>query len=103
MVDELAVGEPHGNSLASTRTTYLYRLSDLEGNYLKTGISNDPFHRYGPAIRGTTDMEVLTGGPRAEIYSLERYIVSIDPGPWNFEPWAGSLAEDGGGEGGGGE
>jgi hypothetical protein len=37
-------------------------------------------------------MRILTSGPRQEMLNLERYIVEIDPGPLNNEPWAGAQA-----------
>jgi hypothetical protein len=27
-----------------------------------------------------------------EMMDLERFIVEVDPGPFNFEPWAGASA-----------
>jgi hypothetical protein len=42
-------------------------------------------NRYSGQIADSTEMEILTSGSRQEIYNLERYIVSIDPGPWNNE------------------
>jgi hypothetical protein len=43
LVDESVDAEPHGNSFASPRTTYLYRLTNAEtGEYLKTGSQANP-------------------------------------------------------------
>jgi hypothetical protein len=36
----------HGNSRLSEAPTSLYQLYDLEGNYLKTGITQNPAGRY---------------------------------------------------------
>ncbi|MFY9888590.1 MAG: hypothetical protein WAK71_09800 [Streptosporangiaceae bacterium] len=80
----------HGNSRMSTRTTYLYRLSDDEGNYLKTGITSNPAGRYTQSFLEDKSMDILTSGSRSEMLNLERFIVEFDPGPLNFEPWAGA-------------
>jgi hypothetical protein len=84
----------HGNSASSSATTYLYRLSDAEGNYLKTGVSKNPLGRYTKTFMRDKDMEVLQSGTRREMLNLERFIVERDPGPLNREPWAGGSAWD---------
>ena len=35
-------------------------------------------------------MEILTSGSRSEMLNRGRFIVEFDPGPLNFEPWAGA-------------
>ena len=84
----------HGNSATSSAKAYLYRLSDSEGNYLKTGISKDPGTRYPKSFMRDKDMEILQSGTRREMLNLERFIVERDPGPLNLEPWAGSFGWD---------
>jgi RHS repeat-associated protein len=74
------------------RTAYLYRLEDLEGNYLKTGMSEYPAGRYRAGFMSDKFMRILTSGHKPEIRNLERYIVEIDPGPLNNEPWRGAQA-----------
>ncbi len=85
----------HGNSASSSATAYLYRLSTGgTGEYLKTGISQAPMSRYGRTFMQDKQIEVLQSGTRREMLNLERYIVERDPGPLNFEPWAGKFAGD---------
>jgi RHS repeat-associated protein len=86
----------HGNSLSSMRTTYLYRLEDASGNYLKTGITSrlNPFSRYTQGFLTNKTMRILTTGSRREMVNLERFIVERDPGPLNKEPWAGAFSWD---------
>jgi hypothetical protein len=85
----------HGNSAASTATSYLYRLTDSEsGDLLKWGISKNPGSRYAQGFLQDKSMELMTSGTRREMLDLERFIVERDPGPLNREPWAGSQAND---------
>jgi hypothetical protein len=84
----------HGNSAASPKTAYLYRLNTLSREYLKTGISNHPFSRYTRAFMQDEEMEILTSGSRREMLNLERFIVDRDPGRLNRERWAGRFADD---------
>ena len=37
-------------------------------------------------------MRIMTSGNRSDMMNLERYIVELDPGPLNFERWAGAMA-----------
>jgi hypothetical protein len=39
-------------------------------------------------------LDFLTSGSRSDMLNLERFIVERDPGPWNFERWAGNFAGD---------
>jgi RHS repeat-associated protein len=83
----------HGNSAASTVTSYLYRLtSSATGNLLKWGISKNPFGRYTRGFMLDKDMQIMTSGSRREMLNLERWTVEHDPGPLNREPWAGKQA-----------
>lgn len=84
----------HGNSASSPATAYLYRLSSTETGYLKTGISQNPMTRYSQTFMQDKTMEILQSGSRREMLNLERFIVERDPGPLNFERWAGQLAGD---------
>jgi hypothetical protein len=85
----------HGNSASSPATSYLYRLEDATtGEYLKTGISNDPLSRYSQTFMRGKRMQILQEGTRREMLNLERFIVERDPGPLNREPWAGRYAND---------
>jgi hypothetical protein len=84
----------HGNSRLSTKTAYLYRLSDDSGNYLKTGITSDLRRRYSQKFLLDKRLDVITSGSRSDMLNLERFIVERDPGPWNFERWAGDFAGD---------
>ena len=85
----------HGNSASSQATSYLYRLEvATTGEYLKTGISQNPLSRYSQTFMRGKEMEILQQGSRREMLNLERFIVERDPGPLNREPWAGRLAND---------
>jgi len=94
---EVAAAAPrvvHGNSASSPATAYLYRLSSAETGYLKTGISQNPMTRYSQTFMQDKTMEILQSGTRREMLNLERFIVERDPGPLNFERWAGQFAGD---------
>lgn len=92
---EVAAGAAiHGNSASSPAVTYLYRLYHEDGTYLKTGVSKNPFNRYGRSFMEDKSMEVLQSGNRREILNLERFIVERDPGPLNRERWAGAFRTD---------
>jgi hypothetical protein len=84
----------HGNSGDSPLTAYLYRLTSTTGEYLKTGISQNPASRYPKWFMRDREMEILTSGQRRDILNLERYIVERDPGKLNGEPWAGMFSAD---------
>lgn len=84
----------HGNSALSPARAYLYRLSTRGGDYLKTGISKNPGTRYTKTFMEDKKMVILQSGSRREMLNLERYIVERDPGPLNYEPWAGKSAWD---------
>ena len=90
-VPPTAVGRVHGNSLASPRTAYLYRLEDAEGNFLKWGVTQDMAKRYPKSFFADGKQIIPVGsGPRADIIRVERGLVETQPGPLNFERWAGS-------------
>ena len=84
----------HGNSRLSLKTTHLYRLSDDAGNYLKTGVTSNPGSRYSQKFLVDKRLDFLTSGSRSNMLNLERFIVERDPGPLNFERWAGNFAGD---------
>ncbi len=81
----------HGNSINSPRTAYLYGLYDKATNQLiKWGISQNPATRYSRAFMEDKYLDVANSGPRGDMLQLERNLVETNPGPLNFEPWAGS-------------
>jgi RHS repeat-associated protein len=80
----------HGNSSKSPRTAYLYTLYDDDGEFLKWGISQDPYSRYTQSYMDTKQINIEDEGPRALMLGIERDMVEIDPGKINNEPWAGS-------------
>jgi len=80
----------HGNSAASPRTAYLYRLTTKSGEYLKTGISQNPGKRYSRTFMKDKDMQILTSGPRRALLKLERTVIQIDRGPLNRERFRGT-------------
>jgi RHS repeat-associated protein len=86
---------PHGNSLNSPRTAYLYRLEDSEGNLLKWGVTQDMSKRYPKSFLKDKVMRLWTSGTRADMIRLERELVETQPGTLNHEPWAGSRLEGG--------
>jgi RHS repeat-associated protein len=84
----------HGNSLDSPKTTYLYKLYDNDGNYLKTGVSQNPNRRYSGKFMEDKRIDPFESGTRREMLDRERHIVERNPGPLNFEPWAGTVKGD---------
>ncbi len=80
----------HGNSLASTKPTDLYRLTDKKTGYEKTGISSNSSRRYSKTYMRGKDMKILATGSRREMAKLERRIVEWGPGPKNLERWRGN-------------
>ena len=50
--------------------------------------------RYSQSFMQDKTMEILQSGSRPEMPNLERFIVERDPGPLNFERWAGMFAGD---------
>ena len=84
-----AVEPIHGNSLASPRTAYLYRLEDAEGNFLKWGVTQDMAKRYPKSFMEDKLMRPWGSGSRADMIRVERGLVETQPGPLNFERWAG--------------
>jgi hypothetical protein len=71
--------------------THLYRLEDLDGNLLKWGITSNLKGRYSSSFLEDKVLVPMTSGSRDQMLNLERWIVERDPGPLNFEPWAGSA------------
>lgn len=85
----------HGNSINSTRTAYLYELSMKSGEFLKYGVSQNPYTRYPNAVMYNKNVDVIMSGSRREMLALERELVSRGPGPMNLEPWAKAAREMG--------
>lgn len=78
----------HGN-IAGDQPAYLYERYDVDGNFLKYGVTQDLRTRY-------TDEELAGGyllrtarGPRRLMLKQECELVETNPRPLNFEPWAG--------------
>jgi len=82
----------HGNSAASPRTAYLYRLVDADGNFLKWGVTQDMAKRYPKSFMAGKNIEEFAGGSRANMLRLERDLVETQPGPLNLERWAGTRS-----------
>jgi RHS repeat-associated protein len=81
-------GGVHGNSLAYSGPTSVYRLYDESGNFLKWGISNEGVTRYTKAfLQGGRVDEVFTGLTRYEAAAIERLMIELDPGPLNAQVW----------------
>ena len=80
----------NGNSLLSTRTAYLYQLFDEEGNFLKWGVTQDMGARYPQWFMDEHQLLEFAQGSRADMIAMERGLVETQPGPLNFEPWAGT-------------
>jgi len=83
-----------GASGASTVLLLRRHLVATTGEYLKTGICQNPLSRYSQTFMRGKEMEILQQGSRREMLNLEPFIVERDPGPLNREPWAGRLAND---------
>ncbi len=79
----------HGNSLASTKETTLYRRVTSHGTFQKWGISSNLKARYTSTQLGADQLIPMTSGPRFEMTNLERWLVENDPGLLNHERWAG--------------
>jgi hypothetical protein len=83
-------GRVHGNSRLSQNTAYLYRLEGTDGEHLKWGGSDNPSTRYPEGFMRGKQLVIQDEGQRSLILDIEREMIEIDPGPLNFEPWAGS-------------
>jgi len=79
----------HGNSMQSSKLTYLYRLETRAGEFLKWGISSNPAGRYSSSYMLNKYLKPIAHGPRRDMLKLERMHVETNPGPLNFEPWSG--------------
>ncbi len=83
----------HGNSASSPRTAFLYGLYDKATNQLmKWGVTQNPASRYTREFMQGKYLDLINNGPRSDMLQLERNLVETNPGPLNFEPWAGSQA-----------
>lgn len=87
-----SVESVHGNSKLSSRTAYLYRLEDADGNFLKWGITQDLNSRYLQSFLLDKRLIEVGRGNRADILRWERELVETQPGPLTFEPWKGWRA-----------
>jgi hypothetical protein len=86
--DVVRVGKVHGNSALSPRPTYLYKLYQTDGTFLKNGITQNFDTRYSRAFMKDKYFERITSGARADMIRLERQATISNPGPLNHEPWA---------------
>ncbi len=77
----------HGNSLDSPRPASLYRLYTDAGEYLKTGMSQNPYKRYSAAVMKDKYVDIVATGTRRAIAALERSEITAHPGPLNRERW----------------
>ncbi len=80
----------HGNSLLSPRTAYLYRLETQGGEFLKWGVTQNMATRYSQSFMRGKYISEFARGTRADMILMERGLVETQPGPLNFERWAGS-------------
>ena len=89
--DAVAASQPssHGNT-AGDQLAYLYARYDADGKFLKWGITQDLNVRYSQAELGEGRLVEVASGPRNEILKQERELVETQPGPLNFEKWAGA-------------
>ncbi|WP_201511870.1 hypothetical protein [Psychrobacter alimentarius] len=78
----------HGNTLGN-QPTEIYQKYDAEGNYLKTGISQNANTRYTDAEIDGGRIRVIGERPRNKAVQIERNITERNPGPDNKESWAG--------------
>ena len=78
----------HGNTLGN-QPTEIYQKYDAEGNYLKTGISQNANTRYTDAEIDGGEVRVIGERPRNKAVQTERNITERNPGPDNKESWAG--------------
>lgn len=82
----------HGNSKLSPKPATLYELyqvgADGGQTFLKYGISQNPATRYSKSFMADKDIFRVATGTRADMLALERQMVTQNPGPLNFEPWA---------------
>ena len=91
LVHNCGSGRVHGNSLASLRTTALYRLDDGQGNLLTWGITSraNPRNRYSETYLADKKFTVLATGSRRSMARIERWMVQYHRGPLNRERWFG--------------
>ncbi|MGH8603928.1 MAG: hypothetical protein ACREXR_14510 [Gammaproteobacteria bacterium] len=85
-----SVDSVHGNSMLSARPTTLYQLYTGDGTFLKWGISQDMNTRYSGGFMADKQIFRYATGTRADMLRLERQFVETQPGPLNYERWAGA-------------
>ena len=78
----------HGNTLGN-QPTEIYQKYDAEGNYLKTGISQNANTRYKDSEMQGGFLDIIGERPRNKAVQIERNITERRPGPDNKESWAG--------------
>lgn len=94
IIDKNGIQQPvnspneHGNTLGN-QPTEIYQKYDAEGNYLKTGISQNANTRYTDAEIDGGEVRVIGERPRNKAVQTERNITERNPGPDNKESWAG--------------
>jgi RHS repeat-associated protein len=81
----------HGNSRDSTRPSTVYELWTLQGEYLKTGLSQNLSTRYSKTFMDGKVLVPIQTGNRSDMLRFERDAVMRNPGPMNREPWAGAA------------
>ncbi len=81
----------HRNSRNSPVLTYLYRLEDTSGNFLKWGITNNLRDRYTQDFMRDKVMTPVAQGSRSAMMDLEREAIEYMPGPMNYESWGGKA------------
>lgn len=82
----------HGNTLNNSKC-WLYAVVTEDGRFLKWGISKKPGRRYTRNELGNARVKKLFVGPRAQIATLERWLVERYRGPLNRERWAAGRLE----------
>ena len=78
----------HGNT-AGSQPAWLYALYSDTGEFLKWGVSQDPFHRYPADFMKGKTVDQIERGPRWLILQRERQLIESNPGPLNRDRWLG--------------
>jgi hypothetical protein len=87
-------GASHARSFRSSVPATLYKKLDIDGKFLKYGVSSNLGKRYTLAELAGGKLEPFAQGARRQMVVLERWLVERYGGPENREPWSRGRRRD---------